>query len=92
MELLRQLVHTLLWLFWLLLLARLVLGYVQMFARDWRPRGALLVLAEGVYTLTDPPLLALRKVLPPLRLGQVSLDLSYLALFVLVGLGMNLTA
>jgi YggT family protein len=74
----------LLLLFFILLIARLVLDYVQMFARSWRPTGFMLVLAEVIYTITDPPLRALRKVIPPLRLGAVSLDLSFLVLIILV--------
>ena len=72
------------WLFFVLLIMRLVLDYVQMFARSWRPTGVVLVVAEVVYTITDPPLRALRKVIPPLRLGSVSLDLSFLVLIFLV--------
>lgn len=79
-----QILVLLLWLFFILLIARLVLDYIQMFARSWRPTGFVLVLAEIVYTITDPPLRALRKVIPPLRLGAVSLDLSFLVLIVLV--------
>lgn len=62
------------------LIARLVIEWIQAFARDWRPRGVLLVVCEVIYTLTDPPLRALRKVIPPLRLGGVALDLSFLVL------------
>ncbi|HEX6936558.1 MAG TPA: YggT family protein [Actinomycetes bacterium] len=82
-----QVVILVLWLFFILLIARLVLDYVQMFARSWRPKGPLLVVAEVIYTITDPPLRALRKVIPPLRLGSVSLDLSFLVLVVLVNIG-----
>jgi YggT family protein len=79
-----------LWLFFLLLIARLVLDYIQMFARSWRPHGPMLVVAEIVYTITDPPLKALRRVIPPLRLGQITLDLSFLVLVVLVQLAIYL--
>ncbi len=82
-----QIVILVLWLFFILLIGRLVLDYVQMFARSWRPKGPLLVVAEAIYTVTDPPLRALRKVIPPLRLGSVSLDLSFLVLVVLVNIG-----
>lgn len=82
-----QVLILVLWLFFILLIARLVLDYVQMFARSWRPKGPLLVVAEVIYTITDPPLRALRKVIPPLRLGSVSLDLSFLVLVVLVNIG-----
>jgi YggT family protein len=74
----------LLQLFLLCLVVRLVLDWVQFFARDWRPRGVMLVIAEAVYTVTDPPLRALRKVIPPLTLGQMRLDLAFLVLFILV--------
>jgi YggT family protein len=77
-----QLLVLVLWLFFVLLIARLVLDYVQMFARSWRPSGFALVIAEVVYTITDPPLKALRRVIPPLRIGQVSLDLSFLVLII----------
>ena len=79
-----QVLVLVLWLFFVLLIARLVLDYVQMFARSWRPSGPLLVVAEIVYTITDPPLRALRRVIPPLRIGSISLDLSFLVLIVLV--------
>jgi YggT family protein len=66
------------------LIARLVLDYVQMFARSWRPSGIVLVLAEIIYSITDPPLKVLRRVIPPLRIGGIALDLSFLVLIILV--------
>jgi YggT family protein len=84
-----QIIQLILWLFLVLLIARLVFDYIQMFARSWRPSGPLVV-AELIYTVTDPPLRALRRVIPPLKLGQVSLDLSFLVLFVLVYIGISL--
>jgi YggT family protein len=71
------------WLYLLVLLVRLVLDWIQVFARDWRPRGVVLVIAEAVYTVTDPPLRALRKVIPPLSLGSVRLDLAFMVLMML---------
>ena len=73
-------VSSLLNLYVLILIARLVLEYISIFARDWRPRGALLLLSEAVFTLTDPPLKAIRRVVPSLRIGGVSLDLSFIIL------------
>ena len=87
-----SILNLLLWLFFVLLIVRIVLDYVQMFARDWVPRGPVLVLAEVVYTITDPPLRALRRVIPPLRVGAVCLDLSFLVLIVAVQIGLWLTA
>jgi YggT family protein len=78
--------------FFVLLIARLVLDYVQMFARSWQPRGVMLVIAEVVYSVTDPPLRALRRVIPPLRLGGISLDLSFLVLSIAVVMSMSLVA
>ncbi|MBD3757295.1 MULTISPECIES: YggT family protein [Microbacterium] len=81
-------VDVLLLVYILLLLARLILEYIPMFNREWRPRGFGLVLAEIVFTVTDPPLRFFRRLLPPLRLGPVALDLGFpitmIACFVLL--------
>ncbi|WP_298742515.1 YggT family protein [uncultured Microbacterium sp.] len=78
----------LLLLYILLLLARLILEYIPMFNREWRPRGIGLVLAEAVFTVTDPPLRFFRRLLPPVRIGPIALDLGFpvtmLACFVLL--------
>jgi YggT family protein len=68
--------------FLLLLFIRVVFDWIQVFARDWRPRGVVLVVAEAVYTVTDPPLRALRRVIPPLSLGAIRLDMAFLVLVV----------
>ena len=67
-----------------LLLARIILSWVPMMAPGWEPKGFVLILLEGVYTLTDPPIKAISKFLPPVRLGNVSLDLSVLALLLVL--------
>ena len=51
-----QVLAILLWLFWLILIGRLVFDFVQIFARSWQPRGIVLVIAEVIYSITDPPL------------------------------------
>lgn len=68
----------------IILIARIVIDYVFMFAREWQPRGIVLVVVEAIFTVTDPPLKALRRVIPPLRIGGVALDLAFLVLFILV--------
>jgi YggT family protein len=65
-----------------LLILRLIIDYVMMFARSFRPSGWLAAVLEVAYSVTDPPLRALRRVIPPLRLGSVSLDLSFIVLFI----------
>ncbi|MDT0346512.1 YggT family protein [Streptomyces litchfieldiae] len=67
-----------------LMLFRLVMDYVFMFARSWSPGKAMVVALEATYTATDPPLKALRKVIPPLRFGGVALDLSFFILMIIV--------
>ena len=91
MSLVGEVIQVVLWLFLVVLIGRLVLDVIQTFARSWRPTGPLLVVAEVVYTITDPPLKALRKVIPPLRIGQISLDLSFLVLFILVQIAISLS-
>lgn len=92
MELVLSLLALVLWLYLLVLLGRIVIDWVQLFARDWRPRGAVLVLCELVFTLTDPPLKLLRRFIPPLNLGRVQLDLSFIVLFLACSLLMNVLA
>jgi YggT family protein len=67
-----------------LLLGRLVLSWIQAFSRSWTPRGPVLVVAEIIFTATDPPLRLLRRYIPTLRLGTVALDLSFMVLFFVV--------
>jgi YggT family protein len=67
-----------------LLIGRMVLSWIQVYARTWSPRGVLLVIAEGVYSATDPPLRFLRRYIPSVRLGNVALDLSFILLFLVV--------
>ena len=83
---------TLIWLYLLLLIARLIIGLIMVFARDFHPTGAVVVVFEFVMMVTDPPLKALRKVIPPLRIGQVSLDLAFLVLFIALQLLLRLLA
>jgi YggT family protein len=70
-----------LYLYLLLLLGRLIFSWIQAFSRSWSPHGPVLVIAEAVYTATDPPLKFLSRFIPPLRLGSVALDLSFMVLF-----------
>ncbi len=85
-----QVLATVLWLYWLVMIGRLVLDLVQAFARSWRPTGVLLLLAEAVYTITDPPLRALRRVIPPIRIGTVQFDLAFLILLIGLQILINL--
>ena len=70
--------------FLLLLIFRLIMEYVFLLARSYRPAGLVAVVLELAYSVTDPPLKALRRVIPPLRIGQVSLDLGFIILFIVV--------
>ncbi len=74
------------------LFARLILDYVRMFARNWRPKGIGLMLVELVYSITDKPMRFVGRFIPPLRLGAVSLDLSFIVLFFGVQLLMGLVS
>ena len=76
-----QVVYDVILAFVIVLVVRLVFDYVQMFAREWRPRGGVLVVLEICYTVTDPPLRALRSLIPPLRLGRFGLDMGWISLF-----------
>jgi YggT family protein len=84
MELLKVVLTYLLSIYLVVLIARMIFGWIQVFSRSWRPHGVVLVIAEGVFTATDPPLKFLRRYIPPLRLGSIAMDLSYMVLFIVV--------
>ena len=77
-------------LFFAVLICRLVLDWIQVLAREWQPRGPLLFFAEAVYTVTDPPLKFLRRLIPPLSLGSVRLDMGFLVLILAVSMTTSL--
>jgi YggT family protein len=78
-----QIIDVVIWTFIILLLIRFVVDWIQVFARSWRPTGPVLVVLEAVYSVTDPPIRAFRRVFPPLRIGSISLDLSFLAVLLI---------
>ena len=77
-------------LFLITLIGRLILDYVRIFKPSWRPSGVVLAIAELIYSITDRPLRFVRQFVPPLRLGAVSLDLSFIVVFFVVQLLMRL--
>lgn len=66
------------------LMLRVVLDWVSLLARDWRPRGTVLVVANIVYSLTDPPVRFFGRLIPPLRFGGIGLDMGFLVFFILL--------
>jgi YggT family protein len=70
--------------FLLLLFARFVVDWVQVFARSWTPTGIVLIILESIYTVTDPPIMFVRRFVPPLRLGSIALDTSFIIVLIAV--------
>ena len=72
-------------LYMLALFARVIVDWVQFFVRGWRPRGPFLVVANLLYSLTDPPIRWLRRFVPPLRLGGgMAIDVGFMVLFLVL--------
>ena len=84
MAIVRTVLTYVLWFYLLLLIGRLIISWIQAFSRDWHPTGIVLVIAEVMYTATDPPLRLLRRYIPSVRLGTVALDLSFMVLFLVI--------
>jgi YggT family protein len=76
--------------FWLLLIARVVVEFIRSFSRDWRPRGLMVVVLEVIMTVTDPPVKLLRRIIPQLTIGAVRFDLSIMLLLLAAFIGMEL--
>lgn len=87
MALFFQILGFVLFLFWLLLIARIVVEFIRSFSRDWRPRGATVVILETIMTVTDPPVKLLRRVIPQLTIGAVRIDFSIMILLLVVYIG-----
>jgi YggT family protein len=85
-----SIIAQLLQLYLLVMIGRLVFDYVQMFARSWQPTGFLLLLVETIYSLTDPPLNFFRRFIPPLRIGSVYLDMSFLVVIILIQIAIGI--
>ena len=78
-----------LWFYLLMLIGRLIFSWIQAFSRSWSPHGLVLVIAETIFTATDPPLKFLGRFIRPVRIGSVALDLSFMVLFFVVLLLIN---
>ena len=87
-----QIVSSVLLVFLILLFARFVVDWVMVLARSWRPSGVVAAGLEVVYSTTDPPLKAVRKVIPPLNLGSIRLDLGFMVLLFAVVLLRSFTS
>jgi YggT family protein len=79
-----SIIDTILFIFLALMLIRLVVDWVQIFARSWTPKGPVLFVLEIVYSITDPPIMFVRRFVPPLRIGSIALDTSFLIVLVVV--------
>ena len=84
MQIVSVVLGTILWIYTLVLWARLVIDTMRQFRPDWRPRGVALILAELVYTVTDPPLKLVRRFVKPVRLGGAAIDFSWTIVLVAV--------
>ena len=79
-----------LFIFWLLLIARVVVEFIRSFSRDWRPSGITVVILEVIMSITDPPVKLLRRLIPQLTIGAVRFDLSIMILLLVAFIGMQL--
>jgi YggT family protein len=79
-----QVVFLLLWLFRLLLIGRIIVEFVRVFARQWKPAGNPAVAMELMYSATDPPVKLFRRLIPTVRFGGVGFDLSVIVLFIVI--------
>lgn len=62
-----------------LFFVRLVMSFVPLFSPGFTPHGVMLVLFEGVFTITDPLIRLYEALIPPLRFRGWSLSLGFLA-------------
>ena len=82
--------YLVLFIFWLLLISRVIVEFIRSFARDWRPTGVVVIVLEVIFTVTDPPVKLLWRLIPPVNLGGIRLDLSIMVLLFLVFILMSI--
>ena len=70
--------------FRIVLLARIILDWVRALNPAFSPKGIFLILAELAYTLTDWVIKPISKVIKPIRVGGGYIDLSIIAVLVLL--------
>lgn len=63
------------------LFARMIVDWVLVLARGWRPSGVISDIIRIIYDLTEPPLRWLRRYVPSIPLGPVRLDVSFIVLY-----------
>jgi YggT family protein len=90
MSIVGSIIEWVLWIFLLIMFARMILSWVPVLVRDWEPKGPILVFAEVIYSITDPPLKVVRKVLRPVRVGNMMLDLAFIGLAIMVSILLQL--
>jgi YggT family protein len=76
-------------LFKLALFARVIIDYIRMFARNWRPNSFFIAIFEFIYSITDKPVRFVQRFIPPLRIGGVALDLSFIVLLIAITVAQN---
>jgi YggT family protein len=84
MEILKVVLTYVLTLYLVVLIGCMILSWIMAFARDWSPATPIKAVALGIFALTDPPLKFLRRLIPTVQLGTVRLDLSFMVLFIVV--------
>ena len=84
MGLIAVVIYWLLQAYFFALIGRFIVDLVLSFNRSWRPRGLVLVLVESIYTITDPPLKVIRKIIPPVRVGAIQLDFAWTLLLLVI--------
>ena len=68
------------------LFARIIIDYIRMFKRDWRPSSFISSIFEVIYSITDPPMKFVQRFVPPLRVGGIALDLSFIVILIALSL------
>ncbi len=82
MALFGAILYTVVGLYSLLVIIRIIIEMIQAFSKQFDPPHWFIMVAEPIFRVTDPPVKALRRLIPPLRLGGgVGLDVSVIVLF-----------
>lgn len=89
--LLRYLINVLIDAYLFVLFIRMIVDWAMILMPRWYPRGVVSSLIRVIYALTEPPLRWLRRYIPPLPMGRIQLDVSFMVLyFILIVIQLSL--
>jgi YggT family protein len=87
-----HILHIILIILMAFLVAHMIINWGKTLFKNWEPYGPVAIIVEGVEFICEPILRFVGKVMKPIRLFSIRFDTAFMALFLLVAIGLQLTS